>query len=151
MQKTFRLVTIGSILLFVTCLCYSVYCNVIHHAVRDQLVDEWLDIAIERRRLAGLDSVTVLITPEQYETELAVLSEREQRIVFHTEFPNDKNALREFLLSRVTGNYYSSGFWLLMLVSVAGISAGVSWLHGHAAGVGISNTSNITSENDPNT
>ena len=147
-EKTFRLLAIGSLLLFVTCICYSVYCGAIHHAVRDKLVEEWLDIAIERRRLAGLDAVTVLITPEEYEMDLAALSAREQSIVFHTEFPNDKSELRNFLLSRATGNYHSIGFWFLFFASGVGVAVGVAWLQGHSIGVSKSKNADVAVDGD---
>jgi hypothetical protein len=133
MHSRVRIVAIGSFLLFSVCLFYCVYAEAIHRPVRDALVDQWLDITFERRRLAGLNSTGVLLTPEDYENDLANLSIREQRIVFDNEFPADESELRAFLLSRSTGSDHSTGFWLLLVGSGTAFAAAVSWLRGYSA------------------
>lgn len=132
MQRNVRLVAIASFLLTLACGFYSVYSSAVHRPVRDALVDEWLGITFERRRLAGVDATGVLIEPVEYERELAQLSAKEQTIVHDNEFPADDSELFAFLLTRATGNYHSIGFWLLLVVSGTTFVAAVSWLHGHS-------------------
>ena len=134
MQRKIEIVAMGSFLVVSACAVCLLYSAAIHRPVRDALVDEWLEIAFERRRLAGLDSTGVLITPEDYESELADLSVREQRIVFHNEFPAGAGELREFLLSRSTGPDLSRGVWLFLVGSSTVFVASVAWLHGYSAG-----------------
>ena len=132
MQYNIRLVAIGSFLSFATCAFYCMYAAAIHLPVQDDLVDRWLEIAFERKHLAGLDSTGVLITSEEYQDELAELSAREQIIVSDHEFPSDKSKLHSFLLSRATGNWHSIGFWLLLVTSGTTFAVALAWLHGHS-------------------
>jgi hypothetical protein len=132
MQRNVRLVAIASFLLTSACAFFSVYSSAVHRPIGDALVDEWLDITFERRRLAGLDATGVLIEPEDYERELAQLSAKEQTIVSDNEFPADERELGAFLLTRATGNHHSISFWLLLVASGTTFVAAVSWLHGHS-------------------
>ena len=146
MRRRIRLVAISAMLIAVASASLVAYKFVIHRFEVGGPVDQWLEIALERRHLEGLNAAAVLIEPERYESELERLSQVEQSVVSSSDFPADTQALNAYLQARETLPRMPN-FLLVFIISSITFAAAVSWLRGLADGIAIAERgTNSTSE-----
>jgi len=144
-RRQIRLIALSAMLVSFACASLLAYQVAIHRFEIGGPVDQWLQIAFERRQLEEttferryfeeLYPEAGLSEPERYESELQRLSQLEQLAVSNSDFPADITALYAHLQARETLPRMPLMFWWFFILSSITCASAVSWLCGFAEGV----------------
>jgi hypothetical protein len=128
-RQKVRLVAIGATLTAASFLFVSLYGDAIHQFESPGPVEQWIEKGCELHRLS--DAVDGgFFTNAEYKSERQRLTQEEDRIVYHSDFPRDKAGLARYQEARNTSPSWVFVSWTACTVSVMTAIAAVAWLEG---------------------
>jgi hypothetical protein len=128
-RQKVRLVAIGATLTAASFLLVSLYGHAIYQLESPGPVEQWIKKGCELHRLSDAADGG-FFTNEEYKSERLRLTQEEDRIVYHNDFPRDKAGLARYQKARNTSPSWAFASWAACAVSVMTAIAAAAWLEG---------------------